>query len=230
MRKQPVSYTKSPSSSSTGYATSTKMPREIERKFLVKGPVVLPKTSSKILQGYLPDNAEIALDGNILVITPMPGSPTAPRVRLEAKKYLSEIKHGVINAVGPRVLRIRNEEGCQPIFCMKVDLKGAMERVEVELETPELDAMYLVQTCREKVLRKSRFRLTHSGKLWEVDAFNDPFNGLLTAEIELKHARELFEVPPWVGEEVTFRREFSNRALAEAQRIPEFALQMSSHR
>ena len=200
------------------------MPLEIERKFLVKGPFVLPKTASKILQGYLPDNAELSLDGDFLVIRPLPGSVAAPTVRLPVGEHRSAIQHGVINAIGRRVLRIRIEEGQPPIFCMKVDLKGVTVRTEVELEVPELDAMYLVQTCREKTLRKTRYRIPFEGNVWELDVYADPFNGLLTAEIELKHEKELFVVPPWVGEEVTHHPEFSNRALAEAQRTPQFAL------
>ena len=41
------------------------------------------------------------------------------------------------------------------------------------------------------------------GKIWEVDIFDGDNAGLEVAELELEHLDELFELPPWIGPEVT---------------------------
>lgn len=197
---------------------SAPMPLEIERKFLVKGPVVLPHDKQVILQGYLPEDTVLEVRGDLLHITPMANGPT---VKLPLTKQIAaDIKTYILNPAGPRVLRIRVVDGKPAIFCMKVSLRSSMSRVEIELSVPDLDAMYLVQTCRDKTLKKTRYSVEYDGKLWDVDFFSDPFNGLVTAEIELLSESEPFTSPPWLGQEVTDLPNFSNRALAEAQRKP----------
>lgn len=213
------------------------IPTEIERKFLVTGPVPLSgRPSKKILQGYLPATTKLEIRGDSLVITPLVTSARAPSVVIPLSKCrtgeisASALQLGVIDSPNRKVLRIRIENDEQAVFCMKVDPAQAssFERPEVEFDVEFLDAMYLIQACRELVLRKIRHEVQHAGRLWEVDTFADPFNGLITAEIELASVSDLFDVPPWVGPELTHLPEFSNRALAEAQRIPEFALRRFS--
>lgn len=197
---------------------SASMPIEIERKFLVKGAIVLPRDKQKILQGYLPDDTHLAIEAGHLLITPIAKGPT---VRLPLTAQIeTDIKSYVLNPAGQRVLRIRMVEGRQAIFCMKVSLRSTMSRIEIELPVPELDAYFFVQASRSKTLRKTRYHVEYDGKTWDVDFFSDPFNGLVTAEIELLSESEPFTSPPWLGAEVTDLPEFSNRALAEAQRIP----------
>lgn len=48
-----------------------------------------------------------------------------------------------------------------------------------------------------------RYEIQFSGKLWEVDVFITPMEGLILAEIELSDEQETFELPNWVTEEVT---------------------------
>lgn len=76
-------------------------------------------------------------------------------------------------------------------------------RDEFEYEIPLTDAQILLDTFSENELTKTRYEISHQGKLWEVDVFHDANEGLIVAEIELNSEDELFELPDWVTEEVT---------------------------
>jgi CYTH domain-containing protein len=56
----------------------------------------------------------------------------------------------------------------------------------------------------------------------EVDVYDGPHDGLLTAEIEFPsvEASEAFAPPAWLGDEVTGDRRYANQALALEGRPP----------
>ncbi|WP_176593309.1 hypothetical protein [Sphingobium sp. EM0848] len=68
--------------------------------------------------------------------------------------------------------------------------------------------------------RQRRSRLTArefaplTGKVWEVDVFAGRADGLVLAEIELNAPGEQFDLPDWVGKEVTDDPCFRNSAIA----------------
>ena len=64
------------------------------------------------------------------------------------------------------------------------------------------------------VVEKNRHRVGFAGKLWEVDEFLGENRGLVVAEIELFREDEVFDLPSWVGREVTEDLRFSNAALS----------------
>ena len=51
--------------------------------------------------------------------------------------------------------------------------------------------------------------------MWEVDEFHGDNEGLIVAEIELDDENEKFEMPPWLGEEVTSDYRYLNSNLAQ---------------
>ena len=55
----------------------------------------------------------------------------------------------------------------------------------------------------------------YQGKIWEVDEFHADNEGLTVAEIELDDENEIFEKPPWLGEEVTDDYRYLNSNLAK---------------
>jgi adenylate cyclase len=63
------------------------------------------------------------------------------------------------------------------------------------------------------LIEKRRYRIQHGGMTWEVDEFLGDNTGLVVAEIELESARQPFEKPAWVGEEVTSDPRFYNANL-----------------
>jgi adenylate cyclase len=52
-------------------------------------------------------------------------------------------------------------------------------------------------------LEKDRYVVHYKGNDWEIDVFKGKYEGLVLAEIELEHENDEFELPSWVGEEVT---------------------------
>ena len=63
-----------------------------------------------------------------------------------------------------------------------------------------------------KTLTKTRWLIEYNKKKWEID-FISP--DLVIAEIELEDINEEFELPDWVGLEITDCEEYYNNNLAK---------------
>ncbi|MEJ2142482.1 MAG: CYTH domain-containing protein [Gammaproteobacteria bacterium] len=50
---------------------------------------------------------------------------------------------------------------------------------------------------------------------WEIDEFYGDNEGLIVAEIELKSEDETFEIPPWIGDEVSDDTRYYNVCLVK---------------
>ena len=86
-------------------------------------------------------------------------------------------------------------------------------RAEYEYEIPLKEATELLDNFASSELSKIRYTLNFKGKIWEVDEFLADNVGLLVAEIELNREDERFELPPWVGKEVTSEQIYYNANL-----------------
>ncbi len=114
-------------------------------------------------------------------------------------------------------LEVRLRETDQAAF---LTLKGrqadARIRIEYEYQVPREDARLLLQHFAQgSLIEKTRHEVEFAGNLWEVDVFEGENAGLVVAEIELSSVDQLFEHPPWLGEEITGDKRFSNVALAQ---------------
>ena len=69
--------------------------------------------------------------------------------------------------------------------------------------------------CHGYEVCKKRHIVSYAGKTWEIDVFEGVNAGLVLAEIELENESETFEMPPWIGIEVTGKCEYYNAALAQ---------------
>ena len=88
-------------------------------------------------------------------------------------------------------------------------------RPEFEYDIPVADARYMLEHLVSGILIcKVRYRLIHEGMLWEVDVFSADNTGLVVAEVELEREDQPFEMPPWLGEEVTADTRYLNVNLA----------------
>jgi CYTH domain-containing protein len=87
-------------------------------------------------------------------------------------------------------------------------------RQEFEYQIPQTDARELLANFTEAGLIKTRYKLMHEGKLWEVDEFAGENEGLIVAEIELAAEDEEFALPAWVAEEVTTQEKYYNSNLS----------------
>jgi len=87
-------------------------------------------------------------------------------------------------------------------------------RVEHEMEIDYETARDILNHSCKSVIRKIRYSVEHTdGHLWEVDFFSEDNKGLIIAEIELKSEDEPYELPSWVGEDVTNDSRYYNSNL-----------------
>ena len=71
----------------------------------------------------------------------------------------------------------------------------------------------MIEQFHLKVLLKRRYYKQVDELTWEIDVFEGKLKGLIIAEIEIPTEDFLFEVPTWIGEEVTHNSEFLNAEL-----------------
>jgi adenylate cyclase len=64
-------------------------------------------------------------------------------------------------------------------------------------------------------VEKTRYRVEHEGRTWEVDEYGGANAGLVVAECELAAEGESVVPPPWVGAEVSGDHRYANSHLAE---------------
>jgi adenylate cyclase len=103
------------------------------------------------------------------------------------------------------------------------------ERDEYEYSIPVEDAREMLgRLARPPLIDKTRHWVAHAGMQWEIDEFHGDNAGLIVAEIELEQVGQAFELPPWLGTEVTHLARYYNvnlgrapyRDWSAAERIP----------
>ncbi len=105
-----------------------------------------------------------------------------------------------------------------------VTIKAGHGRNRLEEEIPISSAQFrgLWPLTRGARIQKRRYQVPHEGNTIEVDVYEGPLRGLVTAEVEFHKAREAgsYCPPSWFGREVTDNDQFSNQALACRGRWP----------
>lgn len=100
-----------------------------------------------------------------------------------------------------------------------LNIKGmtlGIERAEYEYPIPLADGQAMLDgLCMGPILDKHRHIVMHGDHRWEIDEFHGDNAGLIVAEIELGHADERFEYPPWLGDEVSDDPRYYNVLLAQ---------------
>ena len=129
-----------------------------------------------------------------------------------AKRSL-KINQGYIINEKSKVIRVR-EKGDDYFLTIKGNNIG-ISRLEYDFPISKEDAKELIfHFCKTTLIEKTRHYIKHKGHTWEVDEFHGKNNGLIVAEIELESEDEKFEIPDWVGEEVTQDDRYYNMNLA----------------
>ena len=129
-----------------------------------------------------------------------------------AKRSL-KINQGYIINEKSKVIRVR-EKGDDYFLTIKGNNIG-ISRLEYDFPISKEDAKELIfHFCKTTLIEKTRHYIEHKGHTWEVDEFHGKNNGLSVAEIELESEDEKFEIPDWVGEEVTQDDRYYNMNLA----------------
>nr|WP_210273593.1 MULTISPECIES: CYTH domain-containing protein [Rhizobium] len=116
-------------------------------------------------------------------------------------------------------VRVRLIDGRSACLTIKFHTAG-LAKDEYEYEIPVEEARDLLRHATGHVIEKTRYRVLHEGRNWDVDVFAGAYEGLTLAEIEMAGEDDLPALPQWLGREVTGNKRYSNRAMAEASRQP----------
>jgi CYTH domain-containing protein len=120
---------------------------------------------------------------------------------------------GYLCASPERTVRVRIA-GDKAFITIKGQTIG-FARPEFEYDIPVADALLMLKMCVGPLIEKKRYKVEFASKLWEVDVFEGDNQGLTIAEIELKSTDETFELPPWIGQEVTGDKRYYNSYLSK---------------
>ena len=121
------------------------------------------------------------------------------------------IIQGYIDRDPCHVVRIR-KRGDDCFLTVKGKNKGDT-RLEYEYEIPENDFPGLLSLCSGRILEKRRWFVPFHGHIWEVDEFLGDLKGMTVAEIELPSSDTEYDLPPFVGENVTGNIKYYNSNL-----------------
>ena len=124
-----------------------------------------------------------------------------------------KLEQGYLSIASERTIRIRRM-GENAWITVKSKTEKCSRR-EFEYDVPTVDAEYMLkEMCIGTIIHKVRHLIKHAGKIWEVDVFEEPYAGLVIAEVELESENEEIALPSWVGEEVTHDRRYFNSNLS----------------
>ena len=108
--------------------------------------------------------------------------------------------------------------------------RSGLARVEFEYPIPIDDAEQMLRICHQPLVEKTRHEVRHRDHVWEVDVFVGANVGLILAEIELSAANERFELPRWVGPEVTGDPRYGHESLLERPPYGDWSSRLSEPR
>jgi len=121
------------------------------------------------------------------------------------------LRQGYLLTDKAKTIRVRATES-KGFLTIKGQTIGAT-RLEYEYEIPVSEATELLDSFAVSELSKTRYEIEFNGKLWEVDVFTGDNEGLIVAEIELESENEIFDLPDWIGKEVTTEEKYYNSNL-----------------
>ena len=130
-----------------------------------------------------------------------------------AKPKGNHYRQGYIVTDPKKTIRVRvTDTKC--FITIKGESTGAT-RSEYEYKIPHEDAEELLDNFCVAEVEKARYKIIYKNKLWEVDEFLGENEGLIVAEIELEEEDEIFEIPEWVGNEITGDERYYNAELVQ---------------
>lgn len=112
------------------------------------------------------------------------------------------IRQGYVSRDEARVVRLRTADGKGLLTLTSISNGLAGPEFAYEIPLDEAEQM-LRELCIPPLIEKTRYHILHKDLIWQVDEFQSPRPGLVIAELEIPYADYYFEVPYWVGEDVT---------------------------
>lgn len=125
------------------------------------------------------------------------------------------IKQGYLNADKNRTVRVRIANDKAFITIKGKSNQTGTTRFEWEKEIDKNDAEALLLLCEPSIIDKTRFLIKKGNHIFEVDEFYGDNQGLVVAEIELNSENDAFDIPFWLGEEVTGTTKYYNSSLSK---------------
>lgn len=127
----------------------------------------------------------------------------------------TRIVQGFLNKHPERTVRVRikDDQGFLTIKGKSNDSGTA--RYEWEKEITVEDARELLDLCEQGIIDKVRYEVKKGVHVFEIDEFFEENKGLVIAEIELSSEDESFDIPEWLGKEVTGDIKYYNSQLSK---------------
>ena len=132
------------------------------------------------------------------------------------------IRQGYISREKTGTVRVRITDDKAYLTIKGKPAAGHFARYEWEKEIDVQEAEELMKLCQGTVIDKTRWivpaetvdnlQLTVDNLqlIWEVDEFHGKHEGLVIAEIELDNEEQSFEIPDFIGDEVTHDPRYYN--------------------
>ena len=119
-----------------------------------------------------------------------------------------------------------NKENCKSSIRVRIEGDNAniniksmtlsITRQEYEYAIPLEDAEKMLdELCIQPLIEKTRHIVYYDEHKWEIDVFEGDNQGLIVAEIELVNEDEKFNMPSWIGEEVSEQEKYYNVCLVK---------------
>lgn len=122
------------------------------------------------------------------------------------------IRQGYICNEPNCVVRVRCKDG--EAFVTIKSANVGFARYEYEYAIPREDAEQMLnRLCQKPIISKTRYCVPYGGFMWEIDCFDNDNEGLVIAEIELPNEHTTFEMPDFIGREVTGDARYYNSNL-----------------
>ncbi|MDR1601343.1 MAG: CYTH domain-containing protein [Tannerella sp.] len=126
-----------------------------------------------------------------------------------------KIVQGYLCADVERTVRVRISGAGAFLTVKSAPNERGWSRYEFETPIPPADAEEMLTLCIPGTVSKVRHRINAGNHVWEVDVFHGDNEGLIVAEIELDSEDEPFDLPAWLGREVTGDAKYCNAMLAQ---------------
>ena len=129
------------------------------------------------------------------------------------------IVQGYFPVRGDLEIRLRRK-GAEHLITFK---SGAgHQRGEIEVSIPKTAFESLWPFTTDGRIAKRRYKIPCDGLCIEMDFYEGPHRGLVTAEVEFgSHGQcRAFQPPPWLGREITGQKTYSNHTLARRGGLP----------
>lgn len=126
----------------------------------------------------------------------------------------TDMAQGYLSTDADATVRVRIAGG-QAWITVKSRNRNAV-RDEWEYPVPADDASSMLRSCcGTRIIEKTRYIVpAGNGLKWEVDVFHGRHDGLVLAEIELPAEDTPFDIPAFIGDEVTGDVRYYNSVLS----------------